>query len=408
MRQMPDPAPTAHAVFSPSAAHRWFECPGSIRLSAGVSRETSRAADEGTAAHVIAARCLTQNTDAIAYLGEKVDVDGTVFTVDESMCEHVMTYVNYLRGFVEDGYKMRTEIRLDLGHLSQGQFGTTDAMLYRPKTRHLLIADLKYGRMVQVDPIENPQLLSYASGAARLVDGKVDRLTIVVVQPRAAGIPVRVWDVADPIPVLSEFEDDFVQAVKEASEPDAPLSAGEWCRFCPASGICPEYRNLALRLAQAEFSMVPAVNGAPAVRLPEPESLSSNEIGHILSAAHIIEDWIAAVHKVGLARALAGDVPTGHKLVRKNTLRRWTDETKAAKALTTLYELDVDSLWVSKLISPAQAEKLLGKSAKQGLAALVTRPDGDITLAPLADKRTAVNVDARKEFDKLISKEQTD
>jgi hypothetical protein len=395
-----DAGPTAHAVFSPSAAHRWFECPGSIRLSAEIPRESSTAADEGTAAHTVAARCLTNGNDAMDYLGEDIIVEKNSFPVTEHMVEAVQLYVDTVRDLVRDGYTLKVEARLDLGHLAPGQFGTGDAVLYRAKTRHLVVVDLKYGRMVFVEVEENPQLLSYGSGAAALYKGKVDRLTLTIVQPRGPGTPVRSWDIPNAPAVISQFEEDFVQAVKEASEPDAPLSAGEWCTFCPAKGICPEYRNLALRLAQAEFS-----SAEPAtVTLPDPAALSSSELGGILSAANLIEDWVEAVKKVALARALAGDVPVGHKLVRKNTLRRWVDEQKAAKALATLYELDVDTLWVSKLISPAQAEKLVGKAGKAGLASLVTKPEGDVTIAPLADKRPPIAVDVRQEFDNLISK----
>ena len=44
-----------HAVLSPSKAPRWIPCPGSIVASQGVEDTGSIYADEGTAAHAVAA-----------------------------------------------------------------------------------------------------------------------------------------------------------------------------------------------------------------------------------------------------------------------------------------------------------------------------------------------------------------
>jgi len=41
----------AHAKLAPSAAHRWLNCPGSIRLTADIPETTSKYAEEGIAAH---------------------------------------------------------------------------------------------------------------------------------------------------------------------------------------------------------------------------------------------------------------------------------------------------------------------------------------------------------------------
>ncbi len=48
----------AHALLSPSSAERWMQCPGSVALSYGAPDSSSEYADEGTAAHELAAMCL--------------------------------------------------------------------------------------------------------------------------------------------------------------------------------------------------------------------------------------------------------------------------------------------------------------------------------------------------------------
>jgi hypothetical protein len=58
----------------------------------------------------------------------------------------------------------------------------------------------------------------------------------------------------------------------------------------------------------------------------------------------------------------------------------------------------MDKLYISKLISPAQAEKELGKSRAEMLEDLITKPVGAPTLVPESDKRPSVTVSA-KDFD---------
>jgi hypothetical protein len=60
--------------------------------------------------------------------------------------------------------------------------------------------------------------------------------------------------------------------------------------------------------------------------------------------------------------------------------------------------LGEDTLYTRKIISPAQAEKELGKSRAELLDDLVTKPEGAPTLVPESDKRPPVNV-SKNDFD---------
>ena len=64
-----------HATLSPSSADRWMTCPGSVPLSEGIVDTSSEYAAEGSAAHEIAALCLTNSSDAAAYVGRIVEID---------------------------------------------------------------------------------------------------------------------------------------------------------------------------------------------------------------------------------------------------------------------------------------------------------------------------------------------
>jgi len=382
---------TVHAVFAPSSAYRWFRCPGSIKLSADVTRVSSVYADEGTAAHTLIEACLREDADAASCIGDTITVrDGVTFDVDEEMANAAQIFLDLVRAYVEDGYELRSEVKLDLGHLWPGQFGTGDAVLFKEEIGDLQIVDFKYGRGVVVEPEENPQLLSYLSGAAKLYHNhQIQTVAVHIVQPRVPGPPVKSWDCS--VERLAEFEWEFRHAVENAQQDNAPLVAGDHCQFCPASGFCPELRAASLKAAQAEFI-------DDIVVLPPPEKLTPVQLGKLMQEVSLVEAWCSAVRDHALASAMDGKIPTGFKLVAKRTIRRWIDDDKAAGALRSLYELDDKEIYVRKIVSPAQAEKLVGKASAKGLTALTTNPPGGATLAPLADKRRPISITPADEF----------
>lgn len=388
---------SVHAELSPSGAYRWFECPGSVQLCARIPRRSSVYAAEGTAAHMIAARCLQEQTDAVFYLDEELTVEGQTFVVTEGMAEAIQVFLDLVRSYTDKGYVLQIEVKLDLGHLWEGQFGTGDAILYHPLTEHLVVVDYKHGSGVAVSAVENKQLLSYASGAYHLyADRGVTQVHGIIVQPRVGGEPVRPWQIL--LERLEQFEREFTVAAEKAMAVNAPLAAGVWCKFCAGAGVCPALRDQSLKNALVEFGI-----GQEEVVVPPPvEQLTSAELGLLLQQITLIEHWLTEVKSEGLRRALAGDMPDGCKLVRKRTLRKWLDEPRALAALTMVYDLAEDDVYTKKLISPAAAEKLLGKGAKAILEPMVVKPDGDLQLVSANDKREAVPADAAVEFAGLL------
>lgn len=393
----------AHAKLSPSSAHRWLNCPGSIRLSEGIATKSSAFADEGTAAHTLAELCLRMNSAPVDYLGGHVNIklgrvyqnpgegDG-VFEVDDEMADAVGLYVDTVRALIEPGDEVEYEVELDLTHIPGMKKGTGDVTVYKPAKRHLIIVDLKYGKGVAVSASGNPQERTYALGATQRYHNRgVDTVECVVVQPRCPlpgdnppGVRREVIDAVE----LLEFRFELATAAAETMKPDAPLKPGDWCKFCPAAAGCPALRERVAAAAEYEFGETPPVG-----------QMTSDEIADVLSEAFIIKDWLKAVEERANQMARDGNPPTGFKLVANRATRRWKDEAATVAFCFNVLDLTDDETYVEpKLRSPAQMEKVLGSKRKSELADLIVSKSSGTILVAEEDPRPAVKVDAEKEF----------
>lgn len=381
----------AHAKLGASSSHRWMECPGSIRLTKDVSDTSSVFAIEGSAAHEVAALCLQEQTKAVDYIGTTVEIQKTKVIVTEEMAEHIQTYVDCVMADVGNGDEFYVEQRFSLEEVYPGMFGTSDAVVLSPRNRTLRVYDFKYGQGIAVEVERNPQMMYYGVGSALKFKG-FENVELVVVQPRAPHKdgPVRRWqtDILD----LMDFISDLQIAAQKTEDPDAALRAGEHCKFCPAKAFCPELRNMSARAAMVEFT--PQGANTP----PAPNFLTPEQINEILKHAKVVEMWIDAVREYAHQALVNGGTIPGWKLVRKRANRIWLDEMEAAVTLSNA-GLSEDRIYTKKIISPAQAEKALGKKAESLIEPLVARGvSSGTTLASEDDPRPAVAAGADQEF----------
>jgi hypothetical protein len=396
----------AHATLAPSAAHRWMNCSGSIRMEAGMPESTSTFASEGTAAHTLAAFCLDNHLPAVSALGDVVDIDTgkisavaeadgvTRFAVDEEMVDAVQMYIDHVYSLIPTkAYELDVEQRLNMRHIHSEIFGTGDAVVYLPHAAHLHVIDFKYGKGVVVDPDENPQLLLYGAGAARRYHNRpVEHVTLHIVQPRAPHVRgvVRSW--TTDVFALMEFEIRLERLALATESADAPLVAGDWCRFCKAAPVCPALRERALAAAISEF----AIDGG---QPHHPSVLSGAELAHILREAELIGNWLKAVQEYAHSEAVAGRPPTGFKLVAKRAVRRWRDEDAVEEALVKAGLTSDEVFTEPELKSPAAIEKIITKKRFALLEGeLVVKQSSGTNLVPQSDPRAAVTFDAGAEF----------
>lgn len=408
----------AHSKLAPSAAHRWMNCPGSVAFTEKFPPSPmSVYALDGTAAAWLAAKCLKKNVLPKKFLGKTVHVfkDGMVhltryaqggklaheWKVTSEDVEYLDVYVNYVKSLRKKGDVLQIETRVSAEHFHPAFGGTPDAAVWHPDGDILEVVDLKWGQGVIVEPNDNPQLAIYALGL--LLEGLFSVVKLTIVQPRAIHHegPIRTWRLHAN--TLSSFGKKLVKAAKATEKKNAPLVAGEWCRFCPATGKCPAQVKQAQQLAALDFSVIDPKKGEGPIA---PELLGNKQIANILFHSEALQKWLAAVEKTAKERINAGEEIPGYKMVETTGHRKWMDERIAIKNLRKKGFIETDYLNKS-LKSPAQVEKTIPKGGKfkkksdveKFVSSLCERPRG-ATLALESDKRPAY-IPSQDEFSDL-------
>lgn len=385
-------AEKSHAELGASVAARWIACPGSVRLSRGRDNISSEYAQEGTAAHALGELALRNGPGPEVFVG--TTLEGVEVT--EEMADFVRVYVDYCQAQKGRFISTWIERSFNLGALNPPgpMFGTADFTAYDPILRRLHVTDLKYGQGVLVQVKGNIQLRYYALGALlSLPKGTiVDEIEITVVQPRMLHPDGVIRSETITLAELIEFSIELLDAARATQAPDAPLHAGAHCKFCPASGACPELVKHAQEVAQIEFGVVDLP--------PAPETLPIALRSEILAKLPVLEQWIKDMKSDAYRRLLAGEDVPGFKLVQKRNTRFWLDEKETEQYLRAEGR-ETEEIFDLKLKSPAQVEKLVGK--KNLPKDLVGSKSSGHTMAPVHDVRAAVSVDSGDEFFALAS-----
>lgn len=418
---------TSHAKLSPSSAHRWLNCAGSMILEKDFPDSSSEHAELGTAAHFLASECLEQGKDATDFLNRQIYlVNGvahwwerpetinisTFYTVDLEMTENIQKYLDAVRSQSE-GNQLLVEQRVSFGSRigSENAFGTADAIILTAD--EIQVHDLKYGRGVKVDATGNEQLNLYGLGALEEFGmfGDYKQVRKVIHQPRIGHYSEEVVTIAE----LEEFEQEVKKGVAHIRALEIGLEDGDGgaiadfegsfnpgekqCQWCKAKAVCPALANHLMETMLGEFENLDEVELQTAV--PEATaqivSYENDRLSKFYAAIPLFENWIKAVDAAVHEKLHAGEVVPGFKLVegRKGS-RKWSDD-KEAEELFKSMRLKTEQMYDLKVISPTTAAKLqkeniIGPRQWSKVEALITQNDGKPTVAAESDKRPALDM----------------
>ena len=349
-----------------STAKRVIACPGSVALVDRMPPQPSSSyADEGTLLHDAIAEILEGDAAPAAFLGRK---HGSAVMTQNLINDKLRVALDALNEIdPKQEMEYAVESRVGFGDFIPGVFGSTD-LIGRHGDRAILL-DWKFGDGVPVAAEENPQLMFYAAAAMRTPDTQwafdgVSDVELIIVQPPS----IKRWTTT--VERIQAFEQDLAAAVRTALKPDAPLAAGDHCRWCAAKPLCPLMTGAMDRLVKAKLDAIPV-----------------DQIAHYLDQIPMVEDFIKGVQALAHRMIEDGVAVPGWKLVNKRAMRQWVDEDKAVAFLSSA---GVEAWAEPKAISPAVAEKALKKAKIELPADLVVAVSSGSTLAPESDPRPAV------------------
>lgn len=401
----------AHSRFGGSTASRWLSCPGSVALCESIpERKSSVYADEGSAAHALAALCLQKDSHPTDYLGE-VMADYPAHPITQEMCDAVVVYLNAVTHeaaqtktsefYVEKGFV------LPISTAEPGEvFGTNDALVYHPSTGRLRVFDYKHGAGVSVSADDNAQLKFYAAGAVfSNPDWRVKEVVLTIVQPRARDVDtlgeVRDWtfDVVDLMDFVQEIEAGVARAkqldTRVFDRAAGDFKTGSWCRWCDAAAVCPAREAEILKAAQLDFQDMTKLTVDD---LPIVSNLDTDRLGQILKAGALLNDWLNTVQEYVEGLLMGGTPVEGWKVVEKIGRAKWVaDEADVASYAAVLFGLDEDAIRPRKLTTIGDAEKLLKAAGakKEDVETFKLRftikESSGLTMAPSSDRRPAVD-----------------
>ena len=299
------------------------------------------------------------------WVGSRLTVDGFDIEVDWEMvhaCEEGMAYLAEFEDNPDCEVFVETRVSLE-PWCGPGEFGTSDVAIVNAKERWIIIFDWKYG-MIPVWPEANDQCYGYCLGfwndvAWKLMGNPEDvKVTFVIEQPRVSGAG-GAWETT--MSRVLEFGEYVRHRANRSQDDDAPRTAGEkQCQWCRARFDCGTHDNYMLEIMGTKFEDIDdAVEAGEALVLPS--AMTPERRSYILQHKSLITRWFEGLHSSAYSDAVAGrPVPEMVLVPGRRPPRAWKDEAEHKAEIALKKRLGVDA-FKTKMVSPAEAEKAMGK-----------------------------------------------
>lgn len=337
---------SAHDINSASTLSRREKCPGSGHAERGLPDSPTEASERGNRLHAVTAQAIrAPESERIAVLAQ---LNADEYEAVETCVQEFDNIMSEARQMIAKPLVL-VEHPVDLSHLGIVVPGTVDLAVIVPG-RIAWIRDWKYGHMWVPASPWNVQLQTYASGIAESFG--VEEINAGIVQParnqweRQVGI----WSRER----LGQLAHKIRAIVSAALSPDAPLVAGDWCDLCRRRPTCPKRAEVAAVITQIKDPVL--------VMQETPAHERAALFDRLNLAAKVIRDASNEIEAAALNGTLS--IP-GYKIGDGRKSRAWADPVVAElelKRLAALKGLTEESVFVREMLSPAGAEKLLGKS----------------------------------------------
>jgi len=402
-----------HAGAGPSGAERWMNCTMSLSASRAFletmtpnqQREFasgSTAARQGTTAHAAGEAKANHMLGRLS--GDELDdvlldlavspAEGEEY--DTEMDEYTDEYVDLIRTYSQERgaehilIESVVEAAIPLTGMHEDEVymirGSVDfSALPEKKHPDLVVGDLKYGEGKDVDVDENPQIRLYALAILMLLvdeNGELpmwmEDVTYYIAQPRLGGI--KKW--TETIDDLLEWRDEVLSPALTAAlygrdEGGATFTPSDLaCQWCPARGTCPALAEHVMTRGEELFDAIQDaefIDGPGA--LPDPIALDNDKLGNLLLQVKDLEKLSKSLREEAQRRLHRGEAVKNFHLVNHTPKRTWKAD--AAEKIGEVETLDPDTLiqlWTHALVTPTQAEKILG-DGYASIVDLINKPD---------------------------------
>lgn len=251
MGKMKKHSERAHSKYSASGSERWFNCPGSVKISEGLPDVQTIYSEEGTKAHevheIYLNSLISSGKDPAV---PEIDAPWEMKNLALKSAEFIMKQAS-----LHKGSEVFAEKRVYLSFIDPEAFGTFDAAIV-DYFGTLHIYDYKYGAGVPVSPRGNLQMIFYGLGFAHQYDWNFKKVRLWINQPRIKGYQGPVfWDMG--IMVLKAYISLFRKAIENVKYYPDKFVEGDWCHWCKAKKICPLKQKKQIDNAREIFALHP-------------------------------------------------------------------------------------------------------------------------------------------------------